>query len=92
MEHIATRPIGTAIAGEAGAELIQIHFADRNGTGVEQPLDHGGRAFGDIRIGGTGGRGRISGQIDRIFNCERDPKERKLFARFPPLFDRPRLG
>jgi hypothetical protein len=48
IEHIATRPIGTAIAGEARAELIQIHFADRNGTGVQQSLDHGGRALGDI--------------------------------------------
>ena len=70
-----------ARSNESGGELVHVGFADGDGAGIDEALDHRGvRGWGEGELGAGGGGGR-AGEIDIVFDGE-DPAVERL--RFRP--------
>ena len=72
--------IGTARAGEAGGELVEVGLAERHRAGREQAGDDRGVLVRRIGEGWAGGGGRDAGEVEVVLDRERDAGQRQVLA------------
>src|SRR5581483_4756999 len=70
IEGVAADAVGAAVAGQPGAELVEVGLADEDGAYLLEIGDDRGRPFRDVGVRRTTGRGGPAGHVDVVLDGE----------------------